>query len=143
MTASLSLFFCSWFLEAKYTSSNTWKFKPSRKTGSVGSWRTQSTGDLIAKPQRDSFQISGKKKNLVHGYLINIVYNNNQQPSSETTNFTSTAGNGNRNRFPPQDKSMDDHQLKYYNDYKPNELNMFSHFSNSKIPQEGSSGGGE
>ena len=70
-------------------------------------------------------------------------YNNNQPPSSETTNFTSTAGNGNRNRFPPQDKSMDDHQLKYYNDYKPNELNMFSHFSNSKIPQEGSSGGGE
>jgi len=69
-------------------------------------------------------------------------YNNNQPPSSETTNFTSTAGNGNRNRFPPQDKSMDDHQLKYYNDYKPNELNMFSHFSNSKIPQEGSSGGG-
>merc|ERR1711936_154916 len=69
-------------------------------------------------------------------------YNNNQPPSSETTNFTSTAGNGNRNRYPPQDKSMDDHQLKYYNDYKPNELDMFSHFSNSKIPQEGSSGGG-
>ena len=40
---------------------------------------------------------------------------------------------------------MDDHQLKYYNDYKPNELNMFtsSHFNNSvKLNQEGSSGGG-
>ena len=38
---------------------------------------------------------------------------------------------------------MDDHQLKYYNDYKPNELNMFSsHFNNPKLNQDGSSGGG-
>ena len=67
-------------------------------------------------------------------------FNNNQPPSADNTNGFS---NGNRNRYQSQDKSMDDHQLKYYNDYKPNELNMFSsHFNNPKLNQDGSSGGG-
>ena len=66
-------------------------------------------------------------------------FNNNQTQSESTSNYS-----GNRNRFAPhhQDKSMDDHQLKYYNDYKPNDLNMFSHFNNPKLNQDGSSGGG-
>ena len=66
-------------------------------------------------------------------------FNNNQTQSESTSNYS-----GNRNRYAPhhQDKSMDDHQLKYYNDYKPNDLNMFSHFNNPKLNQDGSSGGG-